>query len=136
MSSSAGYRELEHTADWQIEAWAPGVEELLEQAARGMFALAGVELGDGEPLNVRLAFAAGDLERLLVAFLSELLYLIEQRALAVEGYALRLQDDLLIAELTARPVLRLNKEIKAVTYHGLRVQSNGNGLLARVVFDV
>ena len=36
MDLSAGYREIEHTADWELEVWAPDLAALLEQAARGM----------------------------------------------------------------------------------------------------
>ena len=43
----AGYRELEHTADWELEAWADDLPGLLEQAARGMYALSGVRLDGG-----------------------------------------------------------------------------------------
>jgi SHS2 domain-containing protein len=38
----AGYREREHTADWELEVWAPDLPRLLEQAARGMYRLAGL----------------------------------------------------------------------------------------------
>jgi len=30
MPEAAGYRIIEHTADWQIEAWAPDLTGLLE----------------------------------------------------------------------------------------------------------
>ena len=43
METTAGYRELEHTADWALEFWAPNFTELLEQAARGMYSLAGAQ---------------------------------------------------------------------------------------------
>ncbi|MFC2053874.1 archease, partial [Chloroflexota bacterium] len=31
----AGFREIEHTADWELEVWAPDILELLKQAAIG-----------------------------------------------------------------------------------------------------
>jgi hypothetical protein len=71
---SAGYREIEHTADWQLDVWAPDLGALLEQAARGMYALAGVRLTDGPRQAYDLEVPFHDPEGLLVAFLSELLF--------------------------------------------------------------
>jgi SHS2 domain-containing protein len=46
-----------------------------------------------------------------------------------EGYRLS-------AELDGAPLARIDKEIKAVTYHNLAVRQTERGLEARVVFDV
>jgi hypothetical protein len=58
--STAGFREIEHTADWELEVWAPDLPALLEQAGRGMYALAGVRLAlEGRAsANLRCAFDA------------------------------------------------------------------------------
>jgi len=40
-NSQSGFREREHTADWELQVWAPSFSGLLEQAARGMYALSG-----------------------------------------------------------------------------------------------
>ena len=137
MAEIAGYRELEHTADWQLEAWAPDLPGLLEQCARGMQALSGVQLDPGaEPDWRTLTLSAADPESLLVSFLSELLYLSEQESLACERFELSLAGHDLRANLRCRAILRLEKEIKAVTYHNLEVVSTSQGLRTRVVFDV
>ena len=55
-----GYREIEHTADWELKVWAPDLRGLLEQAARGMYALSGIildirkkeEMRGGERISV------------------------------------------------------------------------------------
>ncbi|MBN1148722.1 MAG: archease [Anaerolineales bacterium] len=132
----AGYREIEHTADWEIEVWAPDLPALLEQAARGMYALAGARLSEGARLKRRLELEAFDSEELLVTFLSELLYLGEQEGLGFDTYRLSLQGERLTAELSGAPLAGLDKEIKAVTYHNLNVQKGPRGLEARIVFDV
>ncbi|MGE5124390.1 MAG: archease, partial [Acidobacteriaceae bacterium] len=46
-----------------------------------------------------------------------------------EGYNLR-------AELKGYPIAGLDKEIKAVTYHNLRVVHTSGGLRVCIVFDV
>ncbi len=133
---SAGFREIEHTADWQLEAWAPDLPGLLEQAARGMYSLAGARLGEG-PRCVRLfEISAEDAETLLVKFLSELLYLEEQENLGFDEFAFNLRDKALAVHLSGAPLASWVKEIKAVTYHNLRVRPSPQGLDVNIVFDV
>ena len=137
MSEKAGFREIEHTADWQLEAWASDLAGLLEQCARGMQALSGIRLDmQAQLIEHTLELAAADPESLLVSFLSELLYLSEQEGLGVERFDLRLEGLNLHARLRLRPLIGLGKEIKAVTYHNLEVAYSPEGFRTRVVFDV
>ena len=137
MNTEAGYLEIEHTADWQLEAWAPDLSGLLEQCARGMQALSGARL-DPKAQSVwqTLELSAADPESLLVSFLSELLYISEQESLGFEAYELHLAGLELQARLQTRALVDLDKEIKAVTYHNLVIESSPQGFKTRVVFDV
>jgi len=137
MSTQAcGYREIEHTADWELEAWAPDLAALLEQAARGMSALAGMRLEDGPRQEYTLRVQGSDAESLLVAFLSELLYYAEQDGIGFDRYQLVVQGDELLARLCGARLKSVDKEIKAVTYHNLQVRQGGRGLEVNIVFDV
>ena len=40
------------------------------------------------------------------------------------------------AQVIARSVRSMEKQIKAVTYHGLQIEETENGICATVVFDV
>jgi len=44
MQPLAGYQEIAHTADWELHVWAPDMPALLEQAARGTYALMAARL--------------------------------------------------------------------------------------------
>jgi SHS2 domain-containing protein len=134
--ATSGYRDIEHTADWELEVWAPDLPSLLEQAARGMYALMGAELKN-EPHRARdIELSAIDAESLLVAFLSELLYLAEKESLGFDSYKLDVQGLSLHAKLGGAPLASLGKEIKAVTYHDLAVRPTANGLVVHIVFDI
>ena len=136
MVEKAGYRENVHMADWELHVWAPDLPALLEQAARGMYALSGTRLRT-QPLSKRnISLPAGDPERLLVNFLSELLYIGEQEGLAFDSYRLVLDGEMLLAELDGAAIASQNKEIKAVTYHNLMIRSVEHGLEVDIVFDV
>jgi SHS2 domain-containing protein len=131
-----GYREVEHTADWELEVWAPDLARLFEEAARGMYALTGIRLATSPRYERQLALEAGDDESLLVNFLSELLYYAETEALAFDVVRVQVEDGALAADLRGAPIEEYAKEIKAVTYHKLKVQRLPDGLQVRVVFDV
>jgi SHS2 domain-containing protein len=132
----AGFREIEHTADWELEVWAPDILALLEQAARGMYALSGTYLEHDAFQTRVLRLPAGDPERLLVSFLSELLWIGEQEGLAFTEFQLKLENDQLLARLKGAPIAAQAKEIKAVTFHNLAIRQISAGLSVNIVFDV
>lgn len=134
--SLAGFQEREHTADWALHVWAPDLPALFEQAARGMYHLAGARLQQGPCVARTLELEAGDLEILLVTFLTELLYLGEQEGLGFDSYQLRLEENRLRAEVTGGRLAGLDKEIKAVTYHNLEIRRGTRGYEVTIVFDV
>lgn len=132
----AGYREVEHTADWELQAWAPDLVGLLEQAARGMYQLEGTRLMPEPRVTRRFELLIQDPESILVDFLAELLFLTESEGLGFDQFDLKIVGDKLQAELNGAPLASLAKEIKAVTYHNLNLRQSEGGLEANVVFDV
>lgn len=136
MQPEFGFREHAHTADWELEVWAPDLPSLLEQAARGMYALSGVVL-HGDVITRTLELEASDMESLLVRFLSELLWLEQDQQLGFDHFMLSVQDNFcLSAHLEGATIISMDKEIKAVTYHNLAVQDTPSGLSVVIVFDV
>lgn len=136
MRPSAGFEEIAHTADWALRVWAPNLEGLLEQAARGMYALSGIEIGAQPELRRAMEIETADPEMLLVEFLAELLYCAEGERVAFHGFAIEITDLELRADLVGGPIEAWKKEIKAVTYHNLDIQRTENGLEVEIVFDV
>lgn len=132
----SGYRELEHTADWELEIWAPDLVGLFEEAARGMYALSGARLDIRNPESRTIVISAMDPEVLLVMFLEELLYFGEMENLGFDNFELRLEDGELSANLEGGLLVSLEKEIKAVTYHNLHIRETGRGIKVNIVFDV
>ena len=131
-----GFQEQPHTADWALGVWAPDLVGLLQEAARGMYALMHTRL-QAEPREAyRFEIAALDRETLLVMFLSELLYFTQRDDVAFDQFDLTHDGKRLIAEVEGAPIESVAKEIKAVTYHNLAVRETERGLEATIVFDV
>ena len=136
MSQPAGFQERAHTADWALDVWAPDLPTLLKQAARGMTALMGLHTRSAPRVSHAFDLPFADRESLLVGFLSELLYLSARDGLGFDQFDLTLTADQLHAVVGGQPIDHLAKEIKAVTYHNLRVVETARGLEATIVFDV
>ena len=130
------YEEIPHTADWSLRVWAGSLPALFAEAARGMNALAGVRLAEGPRTLRTFEAAAPDPESLLVTFLSELVYAAEQEKLGFDIFRITVEGETLKVEMEGAPLLSLNKAIKAVTYHNLRIQQTARGYEVEIVFDV
>ena len=134
---------FEHTADVGLRIEADSLEELFVEAARGLFALvlenpAAIERR--EELTIELE--AEDRAGLFVDWLRELIFRFETEHLLVAEFAVELFDDdrRLRAHCRGEPAdwsrHLPGNELKAVTYHGLRVEQTAKGWEAEVIFDI
>lgn len=131
-----GFEEISHTADWSARVWAHDLPSLFTEAARAMNILSGTVAGTGPRLKGRFEAEAPDVESLLVAFLSELLYYQEQENIAFDQFELRVEPGRLKAEMEGAQIASSEKAIKAVTYHNLKVKRTDQGVETTIVFDV
>lgn len=136
MLENAGYEEREHMADWSLHVWAPDLAGLLEQAAKGMADLSGIKAKDGERVKRAIRVESTDAEGLLVNFLGELLHLMDREGLVFDSFKLTVAENVLQATMEGSPISERKKEIKAVTYHNLKIEKKTKGLEAEIVFDV
>lgn len=136
LEATAGFLEIEHTADWELQVWAPDVSTLFEQAALGMYSLAETRLMAEPQFYRTIDLHNLDNESLLVGFLSELLYITEADGLGFDSIDVSIEESTLHAEMQGRPLEALSKEIKAVTYHNLEIKEVPGGFEVNIVFDV
>ena len=130
------FEEIDHTADWAFRAYGRDLKELFENAAAALFALEGV--GEQPTAVTREVQVEGiDHESLLVNWLGELLYLQETRHETYHHFSVdRLSSTLLSARVEGAGSGPLNKFVKAITYHDLRIEQTPEGWAATVVVDV
>ncbi len=135
------YRSFPHTADLGLQAWGRSLPELFANAAEGMCGLY-FDLPAVQPREVRPISVQGhDREDVLVGWLNELLYQIEVdrflpcRFTVQELGATHLQAEV-AGEVFDPARHRWRSEIKAATYHDLRIERTaGRGWTVRVVLD-
>jgi SHS2 domain-containing protein len=129
---------IEHTADVGIRATATTLEELFEQVTFGLADIMGIatkENGAPEPIAV----ASDDLGALLVDWLSEVLFVHEVRDALLAGVRVRSVGGGRAAgevELVRRAGDVGGTQVKAITYHQLKVEREGDLWAARVYVDV
>lgn len=144
LSTSAGsqrrieFEEIEHTADRALRIYGANLEQLLLNAALGMNSLMVSDLSPGSGrIRKSLEIDALDAESLLVEWLSELSYWAEIEMLIFHEFEIaNVSATHLKATIHGSRMAQLDKHIKAVTYHDLKIVQTDRGLAATVVFDV
>lgn len=142
-ASRRSYRIVDHTADLGMEFFGKDAPALFTHAGRALFQVMVCRQGHrARALHHYEFFLQGeDWGDLLVNWLRELLFLFHgQRQLLHQLRITALSPTELRAEVTTDDFLperhRIDKDIKAVTYHQVEVTQGPDGWQARVIFDV
>ena len=131
---------LDHTADVGIIAYGADMSQAFANAARALFSLI-TELDDVEEVIHRdVELTASDEENLLVEWLNELVYKFDTEGIIFKRFdIIQLDDTQLKARSYGEKVdsskHKLKREVKAATYHMLKVDKN-DGCRVQVLFDV
>lgn len=135
------YEQIPHTADIAAKIYGRTMSGLFQNAAYAMFDMMGDLEGLGLDVTVRVKTQAPDTEGLLVSWLNELLYLSYSRqAIFSEFSVTSLGASEFSGEARGQELKDYGKhirtEIKAATYHDLRIEKTDHGYEVVIVFDV
>jgi SHS2 domain-containing protein len=135
------FETFDHTADVGIRARADSIDELLAEAAKGLFTLIVPDLASVRLVaEVSISIAGEQPDLLLFDWLCELLYLYETRHLLLADFHVGVNQQGLAATARGEPAdlarHQLEHEVKAITYHGLLVQCDQGKWLAEVIVDI
>ncbi len=135
------YKTFDHTADLGIEVYGKDQRELFVNAARALFDLI-TDLDKIEAkTSLSLNIEAVDREDLLVSWLRELLYFHQSEGYLLNDFVLQDLEEQSLRATAKGEVYEPNRhellrEIKAVTYHQLKITQDKEGWVARMVFDI
>lgn len=135
------FEEIDHTADVGIVARAATLPELFETAAEGMFSFIVDPASVENHAWLERTGEDEDTAGLLVAWLNDLLVVLNAEAFVPKVFVIDEIDDRgLRATVHGEPVdpqrHRFKLDVKAATYHMLEVKRTDDGWSARVIFDV
>jgi len=133
-----GYEVFEHTADVGIRAFGKTLPEILENAALGMMNVI-CDVNSVEPAEMRKVLVDADTdERILYAWLAELLYMVDTENMLYSKFQVVVADGKLKAKIWGEPIdltkHKIKMEIKAVTWHMLKLDLNEGK--AQILFDI
>ena len=135
------YELFEHTADLGLRMRSGSLDELFAEAGRALFSVIVANFESVEPVQ-ELAFRVEGSRRddLLFDWLAELLYTFDTRRVLLCDFRVRVEEQGLQATARGEPFApdrhELDMEVKAITYHGLKVEQDGEGWLAEVIVDL
>jgi protein archease len=135
------YETFEHTADLGLRVKAADLPTLFAEAASGLMSVIVANLDEVKPVREMTLEVAGDaLDELLFDWLSEVLYAFESEHLLLSEFAIELTGAGLKATARGEPLdperHQLEHEVKAITYHGLKVEQTAEGWLAEAILDI
>ena len=135
------FEVLDHTADTGLIVYGKDLETLFENAGEGFFHLITDLRKVRRKVERQVEIRGNALERLMVDWLSELLYLHDVENLLFKGFKVEsIREGQLRARVKGEPfqegIHRIKTEVKAVTYHQIQVREKGGGWKAQIIFDL
>lgn len=135
------YETFDHTADVGLRMTAATLPDLMAEAGRGFSSLIVANLADVRPVEERTIQVAGtEPDYLLFDWLNELVYLLDREHLVFSDFDVRKTEQGLSAtcrgERLDRDRHQLEHEVKAVTYHDLKVEQVADSWQAEVILDI
>ncbi len=140
-TATAGFELRDHTADIALHVWASSFESLLSTAADGLYATIGELSCRSASREISFHFRANDAESIAHDFLADLLYRFEVDGERVGEFVFHQADDRCASGVATAwrvdPSASIfDREIKAVTYHDLRIVEDNGRFEVTFVLDV
>jgi SHS2 domain-containing protein len=135
---------LEHTADIAVRIHAKNECALFELAAQAVYSILArtIVVNNESPTeSITIEIRAANLEDLFHDWLAEILFYFQTRNLYFEKFRIETLTENYFKTVAEGKKINTNKtdvtmEIKAVTYHRLKVDRTPQGLTATVIFDI
>lgn len=135
------FETFDHTADLGLRMRAATKAALFEEAGLGLTSIlvGRPDLLRGEEER-RVEVTAPDEEYLFFDWLNELLFLFEFEGWIASGFQVE-SDELSVTAVLSGQTFDPQRhgyshEVKAITYHGLKIERNSDGWLAEVIVDI
>ena len=135
------YELFEHTADLGLRVRAADLDTVFAEAAACLFSAIVEDPDTVRPTTaVTVELAGTDREFLLFDWLKDLLYCYDAEHMLFGKFEVRVRDDGLTGTAWGEPIDPerhvLLHEVKAITYHELKVEKTDDGWLAEVIVDI
>lgn len=132
---------FEHTADLGLRVRSADLNTLFAESAQALFETIVPDLASVRPdQKIEIVLTGDDRAYLLFDWLKELLYHFDAKHLLFGRFEAHVSDNGLTGAAWGEPLDParhvLEHEVKAITYHGLRVEQTTDGWMAEVIIDI
>lgn len=141
MREKKPYEIFEHTADIGVRVRGKDLQDLFRNAGLAVFQISSRRqfTKNKAHTDIPIKLSADNLEELFVAWLNELLSLSSAKGLIFHNIKFnKLEDNALEALAIGSDInnYKVNTEIKAATFHQLKLAQDASGWQAEVILDV
>lgn len=135
------YEFFDHTADLGLRVRAADLDSLFTQAAECLYAAMLEDVTSVQPSMERtISITGSDREFLLFDWLRDLLLITEEDHIVFARFSVRVSDHGLEGTAWGEAFdsgrHQFAREVKAITYHELKVAQTADGWLAEVIVDI
>jgi SHS2 domain-containing protein len=136
-----GFEIIDHTADVAIAAYGADAKQAFANAALGMFSIM-TNIGKVKDTTIHdVEVTADDKKDLLVSWLNELLFVCEVEKMLFKRFDIvTLDETILKARCYGEKIdpkrHKIKMEIKAATYHMIRIEEKQNLTRVQILFDI
>jgi SHS2 domain-containing protein len=135
--NAQGFIEIDHTADIALRVWATSLSDLFKLSVDGMNRLIEFTVYESDHSQREEFCIEGiDLEALLVSLLNECNYKIQLDHVGSKIAEISVENEKITGMFFHQKIESFDMEIKAVTYHNLKIRQSEMGYVVDIVFDV
>jgi SHS2 domain-containing protein len=132
---------LEHPSDLGIEAYGNSMQELFRNAAKGLISIIAGNSDIIASCEREISIPATDRENLMVRWLAEILFLYDSEKFLLSDVKFEVINDnsmkaVLQGEIYDPLKHELSLDVKAITYHQLKLEECDGLWIARVFVDI
>ncbi|MCM8760109.1 MAG: archease [Candidatus Omnitrophica bacterium] len=133
------FEVFQHTADAGGRIYGKEVKELFINAAKLLYFLAGVTQDERIEEVINIELSSETIEELLIKFLNELIYYMDVKKIGGEIKGLSVEKKGRRQDLSCEMIgkrISVKREIKAATYHNIKVKKEKGLFSSEIIFDV
>lgn len=141
----SGYRFLEHTADIKVKAYGKTLNDAFQEATRALFEVMTDTSKIHPTIKRKIEVEAEDVEALLYEWLEEFIYLFDSKGLVFSEFKVesiqqtegryKLEGEARGEEFDEEKHPQ-RTEIKAITYHEMKIKQSPEKTVLEFVFDI